>query len=314
MFTYGKHIRNTICWLVLFHVCVQVSAVPRLTINWSSDFTEFYNNLGQPLTQGLPNLNQDGAVVQLGYFTEATAQNLFAGDWIPLTLRTSIGDSQDLKGFGNGYFSFTSYFVKDSQYVQTYPANTIGTYQTQASARINPLSPVPGQYLAIRFHDGNWQEMKRYNTIASPVWQWSQLSELSFVVLGIFVDDLFPSEVHFEDPASPFKTSLVLQNAWDYGRRLEGSEWYELFWFGYYHQSSANWIYHMDYGWLYPQGNTPGSVWFYHSGLGWVWTNTDAYPWLYSKADEDWLYFLKFTNRTWIYHYKTSTWEQLPEY
>lgn len=299
---------------MLSHVSLNLCGVPRLTINWSSDFTQFYNQNGQPLSQGVPNMNQDGAVVQLGYFSDATAQNLFAGEWIPLTLNTSIGDSQDLTGFGNGYFSFTSYFVSGSQFVPIYPSNTIGTYQTQSAIRLSHSTPLPGQYLAIRFHNGNWQEMDRYNTIASPIWQWGQLSELSFFVLGIFVEDLFPSEIHFEDPANPYKTSLLLQNAWDYGRRLEGNDWYELFWFGYYNQSSNDWIYHIDYGWLYPDGETPGSVWFYHSELGWMWTNPQAYPWLYSKEDEDWLYFRKYDLRSWIYHYKDETWQRLPEY
>jgi hypothetical protein len=303
-----------IIWLSTFYINFSASARSRLTINWTSDFTEFYDHLGLPLSQGSPSLNQDGAIVQLGFFTGASEQNLFEGEWVPLTLETSIGDTQDHTGYGSGYFSFTSYFQDGRQFVPIYPANTKGTYQTQSAVRIDTSNPMPGQYLAIRFHDGTWQDMQRYNTIASPLWQWSQLSELSFDVLGIFVDDLFPSEIFFEDPANPYRTSLPLEDKWDYGKRLEGSNWYELFWFGYYFKSEEEWIYHMDYGWMYPSGNTPGSVWFYHPDMGWVWSNPVVYPWLYSKDDQNWLYFQKFDNFTWIYRYKTGAWEQLPAY
>ena len=37
----------------------------RLTINWSSDWTEFFDSSGNPLSQGDSSINQDGAAVQL---------------------------------------------------------------------------------------------------------------------------------------------------------------------------------------------------------------------------------------------------------
>ena len=42
---------------------------------------EFLDASGTALSQGDADKNQDGAALQLGYFTEATADNLFAGKW-----------------------------------------------------------------------------------------------------------------------------------------------------------------------------------------------------------------------------------------
>ena len=66
------------------------------------------NQSGAALTGGSPAVNFDGAVLQVGYFSSATAGNNFAGNFIPLTgegslfnVKTTIGDSI-LNGGGNG--------------------------------------------------------------------------------------------------------------------------------------------------------------------------------------------------------------------
>ena len=62
-----------------------------------------------------------------------------------------------------------------------------------------------------------------------------------------------------------------------------GNFWHRSPWFGYFHQTTENWIYHLDFGWIYsiPYGsdsldrrrrtantNDNGGVWFWQGGAG----------------------------------------------
>src|SRR6202030_3313366 len=113
---------------------------------------------GVALTQGTANVNTDGDLIQLGYFSAGTAGNNFAGTWTPLTgaggLNTSIGDSPDLSGLGNGRIGFTTTFHFSSSQVDVYDAAAPdpGHYLTQSSITISS-QPAAGQVLAIRFYD-----------------------------------------------------------------------------------------------------------------------------------------------------------------
>ena len=279
-----------------------------LSINWSSDWTEFNDSSGNALSQGVVTANQDGAAVQLGYFSQATAENLFAGDWTPLTWATSIGDTKDLTGYGDGTFSFTVHFKEDSQFVQVYDDADTGKYNTEASHAVTTSMPAEGAYLAIRFFNAPLGSATHYNTIASTAWQWTELSDLSFQTLSLFVDEV-AATAQFEDAASTYATSIAL-DSWDYGKSTQGS-WSYLPWLGHYYQApSSPWIYHADHGWLYRSGTRPGDVWFYDkSGLGWIWTSADAYPYFYSNAEAGWLWFNQDSAQREIYHYGSSQWQ-----
>ena len=292
----------------------RLASRPFLTVIWESFGKEFLDHQGQPLAQGQPGKNKDGALIQLGYFTASTSENLFAGEWMPLVLETSIGDSEDFTGLGDGVFSFTTYFTDGTEFVPVYDPSRPGNYTTTASQVITTSSPSPGKFLAIRFHDGSWDGMQRYNTISSPTWQWGQLSELSFGSLTIYADFLEPEDAHFEDPANPFKATLPIQDAWDYGNRPVGNNWYWLYWYGHYTPSgSSPWHYHEMLGWVYPHGERPGDIWLYQTFLGWLWTNTGSFPFLWSDADQDWVYIKHFEGACWLYRYKTETWGILPD-
>ena len=55
---------------------------------------------GVALSGGLTGIDNDGAVIQLGYYDQSTTSNLFAGQWVPLTgvgsfnpqFNTTVGD------------------------------------------------------------------------------------------------------------------------------------------------------------------------------------------------------------------------------
>ena len=280
----------------------------RLTINWSSDWTEFFDSSGNPLPQGDPSINQDGAAVQLGYFSQATAGNLFAGEWVPLTWSTTVGDSSDLTGYGDGFFSFTVHFKEGSQFVQVYDDANGGKYFSESSHPITTDLPIEGTYLAIRFFNGAIGAATYYNTIASTAWRWTELSDLNFQTLSLFVDEVADT-AQFEDPANRYSTSIV-QNSWDYGKSTQGL-WTYLPWFGYYYDASTSpWIYHFAHGWLYRFGTGPGDLWFYdNSGLGWIWTNADNYPFFYSNSDPGWIWFNEDSIDREFYHFGSRLWQ-----
>lgn len=94
---------------------------------------ELKNNIGGSLARGIPNVNGDGAVLQVGYYTMATPLNPFLGDWVAMTgpgtpYPTSIGDS----GYPDGLTKTGALFVAGS---------------------FTFLEPLPGTPLALRFYD-----------------------------------------------------------------------------------------------------------------------------------------------------------------
>ena len=314
MLTPHKLVHSWPCSLFIFLTGFVLSthtwAARTLSINWSSDFTEFYDVSGSVLSQANVSINQDGAVVQLGYFSQAVADNLFAGDWVPLTWATSIGDTKDLTGYGDGTFSFTVHFKEGSKYVQVFGENDIGGYKTEAAHEITDGKPAEGTFLAMRFFNGSAGSATHYNTIASPSWQWTELSDLSFQSLELFVDDALLNS-QFEASASNFAASIAI-SSWDYGKSsVDDISWNYLPWLGYYYQdSSTSWIYHLDHGWLYRVGSLPGDVWFYdQSGLGWIWSNADAYPYMYSANESGWLWLDAADAARKFYHFGTSQWK-----
>ena len=78
-----------------------------------------------------------------------------------------------------------------------------------------------------------------------------------------------------------------------------GSNWRSLDWFGYYHPTSAGWLYHAGHGWIYPVATSFDSVWFYSLAQGWLWTTQTVYPWVWFHDDQDWRYYFK-QSRKWV--------------
>ncbi len=97
---------------------------------------------------------------------------------------------------------------------------------------------------------------------------------------------------------------------------VEGYNWFTSPWFGAFHDSSRNWIYHFWLGWVYSHPSTDNtSHWFWTERSGWLWTNRDAYPYLYCKDLEDWIY-LKFSGNHEVncFDYHRQSWKQWTEF
>jgi hypothetical protein len=146
-------------------------------VDWfNSAGTLLLNGSGAALSQGTANVNSDGTLVQLGYFSSGTSANNFSGTWIPLTgaggLNTSVGDSPDLSGLGNGRIGFSTTFHFSSNQVDVYDATMdAGHYITQSSVTISAGQPAAGQVLAIRFYDST-NTSGHYNTVSNDSWTW----------------------------------------------------------------------------------------------------------------------------------------------
>ena len=209
-------------------------AAKTFVVHWKSTFDSsssylFVDSDGNPLSQGT-STNQDGSLVVLGYFSESTSSNLFQGEFVPLTMGTSIGDSSYGSGMQHGMFSFSTKFVMGSQAVTIYP-NRPATYDVNASHVIETNAPPNGTYLAIRFYDQSViSNSAKYNTVASPNWKWTGASS------GIPTNEYFKAigdsgsgntsssdYVYgntFENPSFPYQTAIAF--SFDLGVTVQG--------------------------------------------------------------------------------------------
>ena len=91
-----------------------------------------------------------------------------------------------------------------------------------------------------------------------------------------------------------------------------GGGWQESSWFGYFHQTTPEWAYHFDFGWIYTKPENDSSMWFWTQRFGWQWTNKDAYPNAWSQDNYEWNYFSRISDGTFGYYdYSTSSWQKI---
>lgn len=68
--------------------------------------------------------------------------------------------------------------------------------------------------------------------------------------------------------------------------------WHVSEWFGSYYQSSFTWIFHNDFGWIYPVGMGSYNNWIYFPSAGWLWTARFAYPFFFHSGEDSWYKYL----------------------
>jgi len=138
----------------------------------------FRDAAGMLLSQGTTS-NNDGMLVQLGYFSDATAANNFAGAWTPLTgfggaPRTTIGDNVAQTGRGDGRIGFSTTFRFGTNQGQVFdPMAGNGSYVTEGAVTYSDTTPPNGKILSIRFYDTNTGTTGNFNTVSSDAWTWS---------------------------------------------------------------------------------------------------------------------------------------------
>jgi autotransporter-associated beta strand protein len=103
-----------------------VSVNGDITISWDDGYETFTDFSGTSLTSGGAN-NQNGSLVELGFFTESDDSNLFRGNWIPLTAGTRVGDTSDGTDAGDGAFTFSTKFEDADGDATTFFSSAINT-------------------------------------------------------------------------------------------------------------------------------------------------------------------------------------------
>lgn len=83
--------------------------------------------------------------------------------------------------------------------------------------------------------------------------------------------------------------------------------WYFVNWFGYFYQKNSRWVFHTQFGWIYPQGLGSYDNWIYFLKHGWMWTSKLVFPYFYSSEDETWYKYLQNNYETgWFKNYLTE--------
>ncbi len=145
----------------------------------SGSQTVFSLNGVTPLTAGVGSVNGDGAVLQLGYYSAATAANNFLGTWVPLTgegsantggstdsaggttfNHTSIGDAVNDGGAGAGQFALSLKF-------------DAGVANTSNNLPLSTAIP-----LSIRIYNGtSIASSTHFNAVSRDSWLWQLPAE-----------------------------------------------------------------------------------------------------------------------------------------
>lgn len=119
--------------VLLFLSCLTLSHGASTRVNFSIQYDSLKDRNGTSLTAGT-SADDDGTIMQLGYYTAATTSAPFAGDWVAMTgpgtpYPTTIGDSGN---YPDGTFKLQALFTQ-------------GSYSF--------IEPAVGTPLALRFYD-----------------------------------------------------------------------------------------------------------------------------------------------------------------
>jgi hypothetical protein len=162
---------------------------------------------GIALTQG-PAGDGNGAVLQLGYFTNGTSANPFAGTFVPLSGQGSANTGV-VPGSSETYnqTSIGDEAVNSANFDGGFAINLV--FQPGDPAIGNNLPPSTTIPLAIRFYDGTTiAGSTRYNTVSSTslTWLW-QTPNTPPSAIQISLND---SGIVWEDNSNPLKTSILI--------------------------------------------------------------------------------------------------------
>lgn len=85
----------------------------------------------------------------------------------------------------------------------------------------------------------------------------------------------------------------IEDQAYDYmeGLSYRVGGWMHTDWFGWAHTDAFPWVYSTRHGWVYCGGTGGNSTYFWIPEMGWMYTNSSAYPWMYSYTDSRWMYY-----------------------
>lgn len=88
-----------------------------------------------------------------------------------------------------------------------------------------------------------------------------------------------------------------------------GDGWYRSEWFGTFTDLGGNWIYHTELGTAIFFAQDTSSIWMRMNGVGWGWTSKNAFPFMYSATDADWIMYARATtDPRYFYRFAYGMW------
>jgi uncharacterized repeat protein (TIGR02543 family) len=159
--------------------------------------------------------------------------------------------------------------------------------------------------------DGFFEHGQTVTLLASPIkgyllshWSGATLASSSSQTQILTVTGDLNLVVTFERHADAGTLSYALE-----ATDLEAG-WKESSWFGYFHQATPDWAYHIDFAWIFTNPENDASMWFWHPKLGWLWTNKNIYPYAWRRKGYSWKYFSRLSDGTFAYYdYSSSSWQ-----
>lgn len=107
---------------------------------------------------------------------------------------------------------------------------------------------------------------------------------------------------------------LISDDALEGSTQIEGApNWNQSNWLGVFFipvKTNPNqfWMYHCTLKWVFFSSEGPSNIWFFFSKTGdWLWTKKSAYPYLFSKNLDNWLYL---RSDGVLLYWNDSSWEQ----
>lgn len=210
-----KRIRPLAASLFLGLISVATTRAASITVNFASDGFLVMNELSANLSGGLPTIDGDGFVLQLGYYSGATAGNNFLGTWVPLT--------------GEGSANTGGAIVNSSPSL-TFNQTTIGDRKNEGgtdgefylsvkfdTANANTSSSLPGSTtipLAIRFYNASTiAGATHYNVVSRDTWLWVTPNDPEPFPIDMSLSQTgleWESTAQGQSVANEFKTTLVI--------------------------------------------------------------------------------------------------------
>ncbi len=187
------------------------------TVNWSNNnATLLMDQNGSALSTGAGG-NNNGALIQLGYYNQGNNVNEFLGMWVPLTgagatLNTTIGDSGSGTDLAAGRFDFspTTWHFNTSNVDIFDSGLDTAFYTTKSSITITSPAPPAGQILSIRFYNTNTVgALTLYNAVSDNSWVWATPTDAGAILPDISLANPGVNPLVWQDPINPFKTTLL---------------------------------------------------------------------------------------------------------
>ena len=211
--------RHGIPSLLVFFLCsaVRVLHADTTTVNLESGDQAVYdqNTAAMNPLSGGTSANGDGDVLQLGYYSNATVANNFAGTWIPLTGETSP-NTATIPNSGGEKFNQTSIgdITQNGGANATFFISNLNFIAGDATSGNNlpPSSAIP---LALRFYNNtSIATSTYYNVVSDDLWVWKAPATPPSIV-NVSLNDVhleWLSEAMGQTMNTDFHTTIPLQS------------------------------------------------------------------------------------------------------